>query len=117
MTAVPPAPDKAALALLDPDGRFLDRLRQDRAALAELLRALRKDDGEGKAILAALETLAHRLAGAAGTFGYGAIGDAAMELEDWLTEAEDTAPCDFPGMVTDKAARLAALLDDAVGER
>jgi HPt (histidine-containing phosphotransfer) domain-containing protein len=114
MTGRAPHPDKAALALLDPDGGFPDRLRQDRTALKTLRRRLRSGEGETKALLAALETLAHRLAGAAGTFGYGAIGTAAMALEDCLAEAEDTAPDGVVDTVIGKADGLDMAIGTAI---
>jgi len=115
MTGRKPSPDRAALRLLDPDGAFLDRLRQDRAMLEALLGRLRSNGDGTEALLATLATLAHRLAGAAGTFGYDAVGDAAMELEDWLEEA-DAAEAGFAGEAVERAGRLAGLLDDATGE-
>jgi HPt (histidine-containing phosphotransfer) domain-containing protein len=114
MTGRAPHPDKAALALLDPDGGFPDRLRQDRAALKALRGRLRSGEGETKALLAALETLAHRLAGAAGTFGYGAVGTAAMELEDCLAEAKDTTPDGVVDTVIGKADGLDMAIATAI---
>jgi chemotaxis protein histidine kinase CheA len=114
LTAITRAPDKAALALLDPDNSFPKRLRRDRAVLAKLLQALRGADGDTSVLLAAMETLAHRLAGAAGTFGYDAIGDAAMGLEDCLAEAEDTASDDFVDTVIGKAGDLDMAIGTAI---
>ena len=86
--AEPKAPSAADLALLDPDGSFVGRLKTDRDALAKLasglwatpLAARRKQ-------LTEIEALAHRLAGAAGTFGYPGVGAAALELEGCVTAA------------------------------
>jgi hypothetical protein len=116
MTGRTPHPDKAALALLDPDGAFPDRLRQDRAVLKTLCCRLRDGEGEARALLAAIATLAHRLAGAAGTFGYGAVGDAATELEDCIAEAEDTMPDGFIDTVIGKAGGLDMSIGNAVAE-
>lgn len=78
-----PPPGAAEPTLLDPDGAFVKRLRADRAALAELSCELRAaPDEAGRRPLAGLVVLAHRLAGAAGTFGYGRVGHAAQALED-----------------------------------
>lgn len=69
--AVAPGPDD--LLLLDPDGKFRQRLEADRLTIAGLL-----DAGDGLA----LRPIVHRLAGAAGTFGFGEISDIAIELDD-----------------------------------
>lgn len=64
--------------LLDVEGSFRQRLIDDRLALRALARKL----GEpGDRALAALQTLAHRLRGAAGIFGHQRIGGAAAALE------------------------------------
>lgn len=71
------------LAALDPDGVFPVRLASDRAALIEYflaLDALGMDAREQK--LKQIATLAHRLGGAAGTFGFGVVSNAALALED-----------------------------------
>lgn len=74
------APTAAELALLDPDGTFARRLAGDRAALAALAAALgdAADDGP----LADIQLLAHRLGGAAGTFGHADVSEAALDLEE-----------------------------------
>ncbi len=74
-------------AVLDPDGIFPLRLAGDRAALVDLsanLWALAAEVREKR--LRRMATLAHRLAGAAGTFGYSAISDAALALEEKILE-------------------------------
>jgi HPt (histidine-containing phosphotransfer) domain-containing protein len=72
----------AELALLDPDGAFSSRLAADREVLTELARGLRTAAAEARQRrLAEIEALAHRLGGAAGTFGYAAVSAAAFELE------------------------------------
>lgn len=77
------APRAADLALLDPDGSFALRLAEDRAALGSLARVLdgTAAAGETRDGLAAIELIAHRLAGAAGTFGHAAVSAAALDLE------------------------------------
>ena len=82
----PPAPSAADLALLDPDGSFVLRLKDDREALTRLASGLWAAEARGER-LARLEALAHRLAGAAGTFGYARVGDAALALENGIMSA------------------------------
>ena len=72
----------AELALLDPDGAFSSRLAEDQKLLAELARGLWTAPAEARQPrLAEIEALAHRLGGAAGTFGYAAVSVAAFDLE------------------------------------
>ena len=75
------APSRSPMATggFDADADFRARLSADRRGFTEL--------GEGLAqgaedAIAALAALAHRLSGAAGTFGYGAIGEAARGIEE-----------------------------------
>jgi HPt (histidine-containing phosphotransfer) domain-containing protein len=78
----PTRPSAADLAVLDPDGSFVHRLRNDRDLLTRLatdLWAVSKSIRSER--LAKIEELAHRLAGAAGTFGYAGVSAAALELE------------------------------------
>lgn len=77
---MPEVPTAAELALLDPDGAFMQRLAGDRAALAALAPAL--DEAGDDGALARIQLLAHRLAGAAGTFGHAEVGEAALDLEE-----------------------------------
>lgn len=80
---MPEGPSAAELARLDPDGSFAGRLARDRADLARLAEALAEGASDGRDhILAGIEVLAHRLAGAAGTFGYTEAGAAAFDLEE-----------------------------------
>ncbi|HVY19280.1 MAG TPA: hypothetical protein VHA70_04250 [Bauldia sp.] len=55
------APSLADLALIDPDGAFRDRLMRDHDSIVALSQ---------QGALRELETVVHRLAGAAATFGY-----------------------------------------------
>lgn len=94
-----PQPSAADLRLLDPDGSFRERLEADRRALAEL-----SDTGD----MAELKRIVHGLAGAAGTFGHGAISEAAIEIDDALTAGR---PVDAAAL-----ARLLAALEQALGK-
>ena len=89
-----PGPTAEELKLLDPDGSFRERLESDRMAIAEL-----SDSGD----LERLHPIVHRLAGAAGTFGFAEIGDIAIELDDRFAEGE---PVESAGI-----ARLLAALE------
>jgi HPt (histidine-containing phosphotransfer) domain-containing protein len=80
-------PARIDLALLDPDGAFPARLEADRAALVDWLRNMQTGDPEsGEKPLKQIATLSHRLAGAAGTFGYAEISDAALALEELILD-------------------------------
>ena len=94
-----PEPSASDLKVLDPDGRFRERLEADRQAIAELSDS--SNPGE-------LERIVHGLAGAAGTFGYRALGDIAIELDDRLTAHEAASAPDI--------ARLLAALEQALGK-
>lgn len=77
------------LAALDPDGTFPARLAGDRAALFDIARDLWDLEAEPQETrLKQIATLAHRLGGAAGTFGFGAVGAAALALEDTIVEPQ-----------------------------
>lgn len=108
--------DPATLALLDPEGTFSARLAMDRRELARLERdlwALPVRDRETR--LAALAALAHRLAGAAGTFGYARVGDRALELEACILASSASKLHDRRATVQESLARLAAALTVAGG--
>jgi HPt (histidine-containing phosphotransfer) domain-containing protein len=92
-------PSKADLAVLDPDGGFRARLEQDRRAVAELGDSHDLDEIRG---------IVHRLAGAAGTFGYRAVGDVAIALDDRFVAGEPVGAPDI--------ARLLAALEQALGK-
>ena len=93
-----PTPSAADLKLLDPDGSFRVRLEDDRQAVAQL-----SDSGD----LDKLKQIVHGLAGAAGTFGYGEVGDIAIELDDTFVKDGTVDPRDI--------ARLLAALEQALG--
>jgi HPt (histidine-containing phosphotransfer) domain-containing protein len=94
-------PGLAELRLLDPEGSFRDRLAADRAALAKA--------GSGRRP-GRLTTIAHRLAGAAGTFGYPEISDAALALEDAAIEGAGEQA------MAAALARMLAALDAALAD-
>ena len=93
-----PTPSAADLKLLDPDGSFRVRLEDDRQAVAQL-----SDSGD----LDKLKQIVHGLAGAAGTFGYGEVGDIAIELDDTFVKDGTVDPRDI--------SRLLAALERALG--
>jgi chemotaxis protein histidine kinase CheA len=105
-------------ALLDPDGLFPVRLAGDRAALAVHADALWTLGAEArKTRLKQIATLAHRLGGAAGTFGYHAISEAALALEDVILErrpGEDHAAAQV--LVQQAIDTLVRALDDGLAE-
>jgi chemotaxis protein histidine kinase CheA len=84
-----PKADAERLAVLDPDGIFPARLAADRAALLGYYRHVWELEPEAReAQLKLIATLAHRLGGAAGTFGFGAVSDAALALEMRIVDCE-----------------------------
>ena len=93
-----PAPSVADLKLLDPDGSFRARLAADRAMVASL-------DESGD--LRELREIVHRLAGAAGTFGYPELGDVAIELDEAFRDGRPVRLLDL--------ARILAALEQALG--
>ena len=93
-----PTPSAADLKLLDPDGSFRGRLEDDRQTIAQL-----SDSGN----LDELRQIVHGLAGAAGTFGYGEIGDVAIEIDDRFVAGE--------AVTAAAIARLLAALEQALG--
>jgi periplasmic divalent cation tolerance protein len=58
-----------------------------------------------------LHRLAHSLAGAAGTFGFPAVGDAARTLERRLQPVESTSRLADPGEIADLVAALRQAAD------
>ena len=97
----------AERTLLDPDGTFSSRLAADRDVLTGLARGLGSAPTETRQRrLAEMEALAHRLGGAAGTFGYMAVSEAAFELEARIAVRRGRAE----GPLVEIESRLAALL-------
>jgi HPt (histidine-containing phosphotransfer) domain-containing protein len=71
---------------VDPHAAFCARMRRDRRKLIELSSPLRGPMRWARAAarVAAIEQLAHGLAGAAGVFGFAALGEDAARLERQL---------------------------------
>ena len=74
--------DDIAARLAEMSARFAARAGEYRAQLAEADRAGNRD---------AVTSLAHRLAGISAMFGQGAIGDAALALEECAERGDDYA--------------------------
>lgn len=74
MRPLPLAPE---LKRLDPDNAFRDRLEEYRYSLMSLNAA--RDATE-------IAVICHRLAGAAGTFGFAELGEVAMTIDDRLRD-------------------------------
>ena len=66
---------------------FAQRLRSDAATLIDFRDKLRADDASVEP--EELQTLAHKLAGAAGIFDYRAVSTTASALEDAIIEQRD----------------------------
>ena len=106
----------AELALLDPDGAFWSRLAADRDVLTGLARGLWTAPAESRIRrLAEMEMLAHRLGGAAGTFGYMAVSGAAFELEARIAAQRAGAEDPFVE-IENRLAALVRTLDEALKE-
>lgn len=104
----------AELTLLDPDGTFSSRLTADRDVLTGLARGLESAPTETRQRrLAEMEALAHRLGGAAGTFGYMAISAAAFELEAGIVARRGGAEGPF-AEIEDRLTALMGMLDEAL---
>lgn len=104
----------AEIALLDPDGTFSSRLAADRDVLTGLARGLESAPTESRQRrLAEMEALAHRLGGAAGTFGYMAISAAAFELEARIVARRGGAEGPF-AEIENRLAALMGVLDEAL---
>jgi chemotaxis protein histidine kinase CheA len=109
-----PADDpRVDLAALDPDGTFPARLAGDRTALFDAARDLWDLEAEPQETrLKQIATLAHRLGGAAGTFGFGAIGGAALALEDTIVDPQpDRKPARRRAAITSAIGTLLRELD------
>jgi len=92
--------------------KFVARAREQAVRAAELRGELAARGMLAAEPLRELNRLCHSLHGAAGTFGFVAISDAADEAEDLTDRMEgsaDTAPGATPGTT------LAAKLDEALG--
>jgi HPt (histidine-containing phosphotransfer) domain-containing protein len=110
--------------LADLRARFIARSRERVQSLRILIDAApaqhaRHDAGtEETSTAAAIARLAHQLAGAAGTFGYVALGQAAATLEDRARAAEGEAstfdPLPLTPMLQALEGRMAELETSAV---
>ncbi len=88
--AAPPPADLSAFAahLVGLEREFRARLPEKLAELEAALRQAREDPAE----IQAARTLAHRLRGSAGSYGFASVGVAAGLVEDLLAEAAPTLP-------------------------
>jgi HPt (histidine-containing phosphotransfer) domain-containing protein len=66
--------------------RFRERLRKEALQMTEMLPGIERGDLRG---LSRLQAVAHRMAGAAGSFGFDEIGIRAGRLEEAILEAQD----------------------------
>lgn len=91
--------------------RFKARLGENRERLGQLERAVAPDAAD---VLAEIRSIAHRLAGSAGTFGYAHLGASAMRLDRQLGEGGGG-----PEAVRAQLRQLLAAIDDCdkVAER
>jgi HPt (histidine-containing phosphotransfer) domain-containing protein len=105
-------------ALLDPDGIFPVRLAGDRAALIGDVGDLWTLEAEARELrLHKIATLAHRLAGAAGTFGYPAVSDAALALEEKILGRQPGKnPSAWRNAVQRDIDALLGTLDDSLAD-
>jgi diguanylate cyclase (GGDEF)-like protein len=93
--------------------RFLKRLRADLQSLSALLESLPATGSpEWQRTLSAMFALLHRLAGTAGTFGFGALGATASALSIEVKQAldhPDSEPADFLARLPGQIAELTTL--------
>lgn len=102
------AVDPMAAVMAQVRQRFLAKVPEERAALAEALRVAGAGDGRD-----ALVQLAHRLKGSAGTFGFDSVSRAAAVLERAAKSPVD--PVETPASALDD--ELAALQSEAPSTR
>ena len=107
-------PEGGDAAILDPTGSFRQRLVDDRLVIAGLVENLwSAPDRTGR--IAQLEVVVHRLAGAAGTFGFAAISEAAIAMEDGLIAARGAGSGPDKGALRRLQQRLFGALETALG--
>jgi len=89
----------------DPEAAFRARMQRDRQRLIELSATLRRPTAWTRAAgrLAAIEHLAHGLAGAGGVFGFADLGEDAARLERLLERWRKQPPAEI------SSRRIAAL--------
>jgi HPt (histidine-containing phosphotransfer) domain-containing protein len=111
--------------LADLRARFIGRSRERVRSLRSLIdagpgHARHHPETEGVSAAAAVARLAHQLAGAAGTFGYAALGAAAAALEDRARAAQDETsifdPIPLTPILQVLEARMAELEANAARE-
>lgn len=104
------------LSLLDPDRTFPVRLAGDRDALSGLADGLWQLEEQASAVrLKQIARLAHRLAGAAGTFGHHNVSAAALFLEETILDRKpDNDPCRWHVYVRQAMDALAGVLEEAL---
>ncbi len=83
------------------------RVRELSAAIDRLSAGTGTDDERAEAV-----DVAHKLAGSAGTFGYGGVSETARELESWLASGGVVGTEQPAGWIADLKAGLAADPDD-----
>lgn len=90
--------------------RFAERAAADLAQVESLAVALTRGD---RSAAVALEQLGHRLAGAAGSFGFGDLGRSARDLENAAARIEASKRVE-PAEVLDAAAALRKSFDEVL---
>jgi HPt (histidine-containing phosphotransfer) domain-containing protein len=98
----------------DPEAAFRARLRRDRTTLIELSATFRQPTAWTRAAgrLAAIEHVAHGLAGAAGVFGFTDLGEDAARLERLLERWRKEPPAEISSQrITALGCKLAPILD------
>jgi HPt (histidine-containing phosphotransfer) domain-containing protein len=82
-------------------GRYIDSLPAKQAELAEAWQSARSQNTASQG-LSQLKSLAHRLAGSAGSYGLGELSEAALALDRVLADCGGSPPrlADIEGYVT-----------------
>jgi len=99
---------------VDPDLAFRARMQRDRERLIELSATLRRPTAWPRAAgrLAAIEHVAHGLAGAGGVFGFTDLGEDAARLERLLERWRKQPPVEIsPRRIAALDRRLAPVLE------
>ena len=85
--------------------KFVARTTDDRQRLAALADRIRPEASD---VLAEIGQLAHRLAGAAGTFGFSRLSKAARELDESVLERQ------APEMIEGSLRKLLIVIDESI---